>query len=785
MVDRQTLMFVIIMFIFFLLPSGSDQPQSSKDRDTLQRFKESLLHSKQELFLLQYELGYGNLTGFKLSYQDNVESRNELLWPFREYSKENPWTEDEKDSILPNVVSRKVKDFWGTDPVAALLEKAYPLNISGSVYGDFHVVPSNIQPFNLQLPAYLKDYYNFYRQVQYDDDKQRYEQDPENNSPPQEIVDKTSRIGNISDYSEGKILLGIKSLDYNFRNKDTAQFAKGSEVHDAVVVTLTVNLNDYPQIDSNELEMYGIYFQTLGALVAVSKSSKFLGNHAMPHLALAEDKFNTSKTLMTQLMNITDIEKDITVDDMNSLIQRSQEMCEYVTYLQLERTDFTTSQLRLIDEELANPQGAPLPRKMPEIEISHALLYSPDCGVVIENQMAKPFVGALTAVTNARLRKMLIAFLVLMCIQLNLVLRQSNRCRTPAQLSNVSSLTVSLLGLEDLIVVIIFLLVSTIKEELYLILACVAVIATVLCYVFELRLLVSVLTTQANERGTTWWEILRGSRGDASETPSTTVAPAPAVEPTVAVNTADIPPLNDETRYPNTIFAIGFTLSIIATFLILSLMLWRSTYRRILEYIGLVGLNSYWIPQFFRNTLKNRRRTILWEFVIGTSLIRVIPLLYLCLNKSNVLRHHYDPILVVVVASWLLFQVFLLYLQDRLGARFWVKDRWLPEQYNYHPLMSVRDLENGFALDILANMKPHSGGEDLAMCDIDCAICMSTLLIPVLAGEGPGKDRAAYDAMLKESMVTPCHHIFHTKCLEDWMVHKLQCPVCRCALPPV
>ncbi|PVU95002.1 hypothetical protein BB561_002101 [Smittium simulii] len=34
-------------------------------------------------------------------------------------------------------------------------------------------------------------------------------------------------------------------------------------------------------------------------------------------------------------------------------------------------------------------------------------------------------------------------------------------------------------------------------------------------------------------------------------------------------------------------------------------------------------------------------------------------------------------------------------------------------------------------------------------------------------------------------MVTPCHHAFHTSCLTDWMKIKLECPVCRAALPPV
>jgi hypothetical protein len=34
-------------------------------------------------------------------------------------------------------------------------------------------------------------------------------------------------------------------------------------------------------------------------------------------------------------------------------------------------------------------------------------------------------------------------------------------------------------------------------------------------------------------------------------------------------------------------------------------------------------------------------------------------------------------------------------------------------------------------------------------------------------------------------MQTPCHHIFHGKCLKDWMEIKLECPYCRSALPSI
>jgi len=34
-------------------------------------------------------------------------------------------------------------------------------------------------------------------------------------------------------------------------------------------------------------------------------------------------------------------------------------------------------------------------------------------------------------------------------------------------------------------------------------------------------------------------------------------------------------------------------------------------------------------------------------------------------------------------------------------------------------------------------------------------------------------------------METPCGHKFHKVCLEQWVVHRRKCPVCRTDIPPL
>ena len=33
--------------------------------------------------------------------------------------------------------------------------------------------------------------------------------------------------------------------------------------------------------------------------------------------------------------------------------------------------------------------------------------------------------------------------------------------------------------------------------------------------------------------------------------------------------------------------------------------------------------------------------------------------------------------------------------------------------------------------------------------------------------------------------MTPCHHAFHPKCLRQWSLIKMECPICRLALLPI
>lgn len=146
----------------------------------------------------------------------------------------------------------------------------------------------------------------------------------------------------------------------------------------------------------------------------------------------------------------------------------------------------------------------------------------------------------------------------------------------------------------------------------------------------------------------------------------------------------------------------------------------------------------------------------------------------------------------------------MLVVQEALGPRLFVPDSWVPPAYDYHPVL--REDEEGASMPIgftqaAVDDNALSPFSTRSMSDLqnkdkevkgrwtsDCAICMGLIEAPVVpagASEVEGSSFAGNLLARRMYMVTPCRHIFHTKCLESAMRYRLQCPICRENLPPL
>lgn len=237
-------------------------------------------------------------------------------------------------------------------------------------------------------------------------------------------------------------------------------------------------------------------------------------------------------------------------------------------------------------------------------------------------------------------------------------------------------------------------------------------------------------------------------------------------------------------------------------FLTISSPSWPTILRRI--YFNLVGLCyfSFWTPQIWRNAVRNCRKAFQWRFVAGQSLLRILPWAYFYLREDNVLFAQRSVFSIALIGGWLWLQILVLIAMNILGPRFALPKGWLPDAWDYHPLLKEDDVEGGgLPLGLVRTPSSPTLGRrrsslaniasgkknDSDIMSVDCAICMQKLDVPVFSkGEDSSKASGVTGLLARRAyMVTPCRHMFHSGCLEGWMKYRLQCPNCRENLPPL
>jgi hypothetical protein len=826
--DPQLRFFFFMMLFLWIMSSNPNQeeryPSFINKDEILEEFKANLNISHRAL-LSDYSNGYGNITGFHLSYKDALDNRNISKWP----DHKDFFIEDQKYSILPNSISLRAANIWNSEGHVVDLPKnrddiadardgkkinsgAFPLNITGSLKGEFknsQTDKMSLVPINLPLPHYLKKLYDYRL-------SERLRRDRENNRDPDDDFDdnakenanlKTSdfpqdgevrRIGNFTK-PEGTIKVSLFN-DPPVQLDDTP-----IDINGTTPITLDLRLNDKAQSDEHIMSLFGVYHQDTGNIVVASRSAKFSGVFGLPKLNLQSGTYHDrTQWALRNEMNKTKY-NEVPFAGIESLVDASDE-CEYVGYFHIESTSLTREELQQIDYELSNPIGRPH-REVPHLKITGGMLYSPNCAVSLE-------VGALDGVRDEMydnsLRVTILLASIIMLSQIFVLIRQMSLTNTPSTLSKLSFWTISMMNMADGSLSIVCLLCSMVFNNLYIQFAVCAFLALTCSAIYEMKYAVKIYATQVNERQIDWRTMLQGTPIDVANerrdqvnasNASNGATGAATTPPTVAATEARGTGTADESAISAELFTRHFFSMLVFLFFVLNVITWPKKSRQFFEYFFITVFNSYWVPQIYRNTLRGSRASFSWEFIISTSILRLLPAMYIEVFK-NPFNHHKDIGFAIFLVIWLSIQISILFAQEALGPRFFLNDKYLPQAYDYHPVITKGDIESGFNFDTeeLVSDGSSSSNEDSRSLKYvtDCAICMQKLEVPIVNTQSnlthtdtsattsllPTPTSAAGIIARRKYMVTPCNHIFHTDCLENWMMYKLQCPVCRNNLPP-
>ena len=490
---------------------------------------------------------------------------------------------------------------------------------------------------------------------------------------------------------------------------------------------------------------------------------RFAGFFALPQLAGDAAAFNASRALVVPVIEraLRRMQADESLDGVPWVPfdtppdERAQ--CEYVFYAQIRPVappggDITADGLRAIEAELRFPTGQTMPRT-PPLEMS-ALIYSPNCGFVLAAPQLR---GVKVEVFDSQAAHLGLGAAAVAAAQIWLLIRQMNESNTLSTVSRVSFWTIAMMWMVDGYFFFSLLFIAMFIPACFLPIAAGSFCYLIITAQFGIRFLVAT------------YRVHRQSRAVAPAAPPPTDAGLPTQEAPVIIP-ANQAARDDDANYDVGILQIRFYFALMVLLLFtINVTTWPAAMREAMVVATLLAANSYWLPQVWRNVMRGCRKAFNWEFVFGTSALRLAPVVYLYGYEDNIFKLARSTPMMALAAGWVGAQVAMLLAQNVLGPRFLLPADWLPAAYDYHPALGVDDEEA--AQDI--GTRTESGGRSF-----DCVVCMQTVEIPRAGGEeGVGLlGRRGY-------MVTPCKHVFHSHCLEGWMRFRLQCPICRNPLP--
>ena len=208
---------------------------------------------------------------------------------------------------------------------------------------------------------------------------------------------------------------------------------------------------------------------------------------------------------------------------------------------------------------------------------------------------------------------------------------------------------------------------------------------------------------------------------------------------------------------------------------LISIKLWYSYF-----FFTFILFASTWISQIIYSAKQGTKPPMSYLYILSTSFSKISISIYLKAYKNNIFGFRPNYTKVLIVSGVIIIEAIILCLQKYLGAKFIIPKRFRTQVYNYYK--NENEISN--------NDK-----------EIECVICLDKIG-NILASEDEGinnikennikKRIIKYLEKLKNQqkkkgnyMLTPCHHLFHTKCLESWLNVKNQCPCCRQKIPPL
>ncbi|KAK4920846.1 hypothetical protein LTR66_016707, partial [Elasticomyces elasticus] len=396
----------------------------------------------------------------------------------------------------------------------------------------------------------------------------------------------------------------------------------------------------------HEFKLRGVHFYA-GNIILTTSSRKWNALPALPHFALSQEDFN----LATGVINdtLSKLWKAIAAESNHEPVVEDGPKCELIVWLQQKPLPYTPLYVEQVEDELRVPTGAPIDI-VPALNFS-AVLFSPDCGYMLG---ADDLTGPRTEVTDNLNRRALLAMIFVLIVQIMLLKKQMDKTNTPSTRSRVSFETIYMAGLSDGMLMLGLLVLAVLDSSIWLLGGIAVFLGVLYLSILEVQFLLDLWLVQIGDPAEAERARLQRERAAAAVPPGISGSNSSTAQLAIPLSEAGLPlpatarstttpttttdgatavtlPFDQNGTTPTvnslstniTTVNVKFYLTVLA---LAFLSFWATTLHAVPRrlFFGLLSFASCSLctPQIHRNIMRNCRRALDWEYVLGSSLCR-------------------------------------------------------------------------------------------------------------------------------------------------------------------
>ena len=204
---------------------------------------------------------------------------------------------------------------------------------------------------------------------------------------------------------------------------------------------------------------------------------------------------------------------------------------------------------------------------------------------------------------------------------------------------------------------------------------------------------------------------------------------------------------------------------------------------------------STWLFQIIHSARTGTRPPYRTGYIFLSTLGRLYLPMYLKAYDGNIFELRPSYLKVAIIIGIVVLEVLVLLVQKNFGGKAIVPSCWKTVPYNYYRdsvnieehisknpdcVICLEDLKKEPEMDYIEDNKQEEEMhfQRRIANRIKKVLCIGPWFEKIDKWFNPQKKKKKY-------MITPCDHVFHTVCLEKWMMIKNECPYCRRKIPPV